>query len=137
MGDMMVFREYRNDDLSRLLDIYNESFNCDYNCCLEDTSGKIFVLEVDNYIVAMATLDIIVDIFKKIRYGYVNNVCVDKNYRGLGYGRFIMLKLEEVAKNNFLSYIMLTSNNDRVIAQKLYKEIGYEVIDTCLFKKVI
>lgn len=133
----MIFREYVMDDLDRLLEIYNECFSCDYNNCLNDSSGKIFVLDINKTIVGMATLDVIVDTFRSIKYGYVNNVCVIKEYRGLGYGRYIMLEIDKFAKNNGLSYIILSSNNKRKVAQNLYRNIGYKEVDTCFFKKDI
>ncbi|AMW33168.1 Acetyltransferase, GNAT family [Fervidobacterium changbaicum] len=56
---------------------------------------------------------------------YISNVAVDKNYRGRGYGRKLMLFAEEVAKQKKFKKISLDVENTNVQAIELYKRLGY------------
>ncbi len=56
---------------------------------------------------------------------YVSNVAVDKNYRGMGYGRKLMLFAEEVAKQRGFKKICLDVENTNIQAIELYKRLGY------------
>ena len=100
-----------------------------------EPTGMIYVVVIDNKIVGMAIIDILNDIFKNIKYGYVNDVCIDPDYQGQGLSKKLMNKILEYGISNNLEYIMLTSNKKRIAAHGLYKSMGYEIVDTCVFKK--
>ena len=53
-------------------------------------------------------------------------IVVDKNYRGKGYGKRLMEKIEEWAKENNCNGIRLTSNANRKAAHLFYEKIGYK-----------
>lgn len=133
----MLIREYKTEDNRELLNLFNKCFNKNYDVINMNPTGMIFVILVDNKIVGMATIDILNDIFKNIKYGYVNNVCIDPDYQGQGLSKKLMNKILGYGINNGLEYIMLTSNKKRIAAHKLYKSMGYEIVDTCVFKKYI
>lgn len=133
----MLIREYKTEDNKELLNLFNKCFNKNYDVINMNPTGMIFVILVDNKIVGMATIDILNDIFKNIKYGYVNNVCIDPDYQGQGLSKKLMNKILDYGINNGLEYIMLTSNKKRITAHKLYKSMGYEIVDTCVFKKYI
>ena len=124
----MKIREYKKEDAKELLDLFNKCFNYDYKVIDMEPTGMIFVVSLDNKIVGMATIDILNDIFKNIKYGYVNN-------QGQGLSKKLMNKILEYGISNNLEYIMLTSNKKRIAAHGLYKSMGYEIVDTCVFKK--
>lgn len=56
---------------------------------------------------------------------YVSNVAVNKNYRGMGYGKKLMLFAEELAKENKFNKICLDVENTNITAIELYKRLGY------------
>lgn len=131
----MEIREYKKEDSKELLNLFNKCFNCDYKVIDMEPTGMIYVVVIDNKIVGMATIDILNDIFKNIKYGYVNNVCIHPDYQGQGLSKKLMNKILEYGISNNLEYIMLTSNKKRIAAHGLYKSMGYEIVDTCVFKK--
>ena len=53
-------------------------------------------------------------------------IVVDKNYRGKGYGKRLMEKIEEWAKENNCNGIRLTSNTNRKEAHLFYENMGYK-----------
>lgn len=69
--------------------------------------------------------------------GVVEDVIIDEKYRGQGLGRMIMNKLIEVAEENNLQQITLTSNPSRTAARKLYQDLGFDLYDTGFFKKIL
>ena len=133
----MIIREYKRDDNLKLLNLFNRCFNYNFKTIDMKPSGMIYVVLVDDKIVGMATIDILNDIFKNIKYGYVNNVCIDPDYQRQGLGKKLMDKILEYGINNDLEYIMLTSNKNKVAAHGLYKSVGYKIVDDSLFKKFI
>lgn len=130
----MIVREYESSDNKEMLNLYNECFMKDFDEIVLKPTGKIFVA-VDEVVVGMVTLDIFNDIFKGVRYGYVNNVCVSKSHRGRGIAKLLMEKVESYCNDNGLDYVMLTSSKKRFEAWNLYFKCGYKIKDTCLFEK--
>lgn len=58
--------------------------------------------------------------------GWVEDVVVDKAYRGKGIGRKLMEKLVEEGKKKGLSEILLFSADKRIEAIGLYKSLGFQ-----------
>ncbi|GGW38123.1 GNAT family N-acetyltransferase [Arenibacter certesii] len=65
--------------------------------------------------------------------GWVEDVVVDKAYRGQGLGRKLMEKLVDEGKKKGLSEILLFSNDKRVEAITLYKSIGFNKKESGLY----
>jgi len=55
----------------------------------------------------------------------IEDMIVDENYRGKGYGRKILKELIQWAKDNGVEVIELTTNPKRVAANELYKSEGF------------
>lgn len=66
--------------------------------------------------------------------GYIEDVVVDQNYRGLGLGRQLTQKCIDTARENNAKYIDLTSNPSRVAANELYKKMGFERRETNVYR---
>ncbi len=56
---------------------------------------------------------------------YISNIAIDKNYRGMGYGKKLMLYAEKLARESGFSKITLDVENTNTAAIDLYKRIGY------------
>ncbi len=107
------------------------------NAIIDDERCHCHVLENDKgEIIGSATLAFYQGPVKGLT-GVVEDVIIDENYRGQGLGRMIMNKLIEVAEENNLRQITLTSNSSRTSARKLYQSLGFEICDTGFFKKVL
>ena len=57
---------------------------------------------------------------------YVHDLKVEEEYKGKGYGKKIMTKCHEIAKNLGYDYTCLIVEHSNHIAQSLYKKLGYE-----------
>ncbi len=68
------------------------------------------------------------------RYGYIDDVVVDEAYRGHGIGEQLTIALIEEAKSRGLRHIDLTSNPQRVAANKLYLGLGFVKRETNVYR---
>jgi ribosomal protein S18 acetylase RimI-like enzyme len=66
--------------------------------------------------------------------GKIEDMIIDEKYRGQGLGRMLMEELIKIAKKKKAKKINLTSRSQRVEARKLYESLGFELIDTGVFK---
>ncbi len=64
------------------------------------------------------------------RQAVVEDMIVDDNYRGKGYGKKMLLELIAWARKEKMDMIELTSNPARVAANELYKKVGFKLHPT-------
>jgi len=68
----------------------------------------------------------------------IGGIIVDKNHRGQGVGKLLMLKAEQWAQLKGYNRIIVRSNILRNEAHKFYPNIGYEMIKSqAVYKKII
>lgn len=63
----------------------------------------------------------------------VEDVVVDDEYRGKGFGEQLMRELLKIAKKEKVRKVVLTSKPDRKAAHALYYKLGFTVKDTTVF----
>jgi len=97
-----------------------------------DTHAAMIVVKDDDRIVGMGTLYVITKIGEK--FGFVEDVVVDSQYRGKGLGEKIMRAIIERAKKQNVYYLALTSRPERAAANKLYQKLGFEIKDTNIYR---
>lgn len=127
-------REMNEGDIQSLRRIYSESFEIDVPLDIE-FRNNIYVVSLENKIVGMCTIDYIDDVFVSKKIAFINSVCVSKDYRNKGVATFLLKRVEKIAKNNGATQLMLTSSDKRKQAIRLYKNLGFEVYKTNVFKK--
>ena len=67
---------------------------------------------------------------------WVEDVVVDKEARGRGIGEKLIRASIERAKEEGAKTIDLTSRPSRVEAHRLYKRCGFEMRETCVFRRI-
>lgn len=87
---------------------------------------KIIVVEDDNNKVVGYVHGQIYELLYFDRMINILGIVVDKKYRGKGYGKRLMEKIEEWAKENKCNGIRLTSNANRKEAHLFYENMGYK-----------
>ncbi len=135
----IIIRDFKPEDTKSVIDLFNENFShkATYHNIETSKSKKIIVATFNELIIAMAEIDILENCLTNTKYLLINNVCVKNEFKNQKIGSKIMKKIDEIAYNEKCNYITLSSNKTRIIAHKLYKNNGYQIIDTCLFKKII
>lgn len=64
----------------------------------------------------------------------VESVVVSSKCRGNGYGKELVNSMIVAAKGMKVHYLHLISNPKRVVANRLYQSIGFELYDTNCFR---
>ena len=115
----MNIRPINNNDYDKYIQLINititkEKFDNFINNVLGDLH-IIYVLENNNNIIGTGTLYI----EKKLTYniskmGHIENIFIDKNHRGNGYGEKIVKKLLEYAKNKKCYRVDLTCTEELI-----------------------
>lgn len=99
---------------------------------LGDKDIIVVAVKDDERIVGIATLYVIPKIGKKI--SHVEDVVVSSAYRGQGLGEKLIRKVIEIAKENGVSSIGLTSRPSREAANKLYQKVGFTQKETNVYR---
>ena len=68
--------------------------------------------------------------------GFIYDVFVDEKFRGKGYGKNLMLLLEEKAREMGLGSLELHVFGSNQVARKLYETIGYETTNVLMRKAI-
>ena len=66
--------------------------------------------------------------------GFIYDVFIEERFRGKGYGKSLMLLLEEKAREMGMKSLALHVFGFNHVARKLYESIGYEITNVMLSK---
>jgi ribosomal protein S18 acetylase RimI-like enzyme len=99
---------------------------------LSNENLALVVVEDDGRIVGMGSLYVIPKIGKQ--NAYIEDVIVDESYRGQGLGEKLVRELIDIAKQRGVKSVTLTSRSHRAAAHKLYVKLGFNTVDTNVFK---
>ena len=144
----MEIRKYNNDDFKKVVEVLIDSFpesSDKINEFLTDSemleldSNRFIQLVVveDNLVVGYTLVTRSIDpIIGRVNF-WIDYVCVDKNYRGRGFARELLLEIEKIARGENVLYLQLTSNRSRTIARKIYLDFGFEIRESDIFRKVM
>ena len=93
------------------------------------------VMEDKKRLVAHITMRVIPEFWLKGKMGMIDDVVVDKAYRGRGLGEKIMKAMEKLAKKNQVKTMILYTEPYRPTAIKLYEKMDYQKLDKIWYKK--
>ncbi len=128
-------REYIDADFDSLNELLQEVYSIKKK---QNTNVNTELVAVyNNEIVGYLTINKQFDSVKNIKYCYINYVCVKEKYRRYHIATELLKRVEELCREENISYIELTSNQERFAAQELYKKNGYEKRDTNVYRRVI
>ena len=144
----MEIRKYNSNDFERVVDILKDSFP-EASIGISNTLNDLSSLELDNkrhfQLVAVEKDNVVGyvlitrcndPIIGRVNF-WIDYVCVDSNYRGRGIAKLLLTKVEELAKEENVLYLQLTSNRSRTIARKIYLDLGFEIRESDIFRKVM
>ncbi len=102
------------------------------NSLIASPQSHLYALEYDEKIIGMVTLCIYqCPIGRK---AWIEDVVVDQNHRGKGYGKLMLRKAMEECQNRGNVTLMLTSRPSRIVANQLYQSLGFEKRETNVYK---
>ena len=126
------YLENINNLLSQLSDSVHTITEEELNTLLSSSQSHLYVLESDGQFIGMTTLCLY-----QCPIGWkawIEDVVVDQNHRGKGYGKLMVRKAMEECKNRGNVTLMLTSRPSRIVAYQLYQSLGFEKRETNVYK---
>lgn len=126
------YLENINNLLSQLSDSVHTITEEELNTLLSSSQSHFYVLESDGQFIGMTTLCLY-----QCPTGWkawIEDVVVDQNHRGKGYGKLMVRKAMEECKNRGNVTLMLTSRPSRIVANQLYQSLGFEKRETNVYK---
>ncbi|MEP7134740.1 MAG: GNAT family N-acetyltransferase [Chloroflexota bacterium] len=76
------------------------------------------------------------ELSRAVKNGFIFDVLVDEKFRGKGYGKQLMLLIEEKARELGLKSIGLHVFGYNTVAKNLYESVGYEVSSFNMIKQL-
>ncbi len=67
----------------------------------------------------------------------IENVIVSESHRGMGIGRMMFMRIEEIARENNCYYIFFVSGEKRSGAHKFYESLGFATDKVKGYKKFL
>lgn len=113
-----------SEDYSKISELYKEWTNRQSKELWVKNGSDFIVAKDNNKIVAVLELSKIADFVHDRKWGLIENVYVNKDYRRNGIGTGLMRYAEVFAKELGCEFIKLTSRKKE--GQSLYQSLGYE-----------
>ena len=134
---MFSFRKLKPKDKKEIENLFvqltGNKVKVNINSLIKDKGANCLVLEKNGEIIVFGSL-IIHQVPSRGFVARVEDIIVAENHRGKGYGRKIMEELIKIAKKKKIKRINLTSSPKRIGARNLYKSMGFELLETGVFK---
>lgn len=121
-----------NNLLLQLSDSIHTITEEELNTLLSSSQSHLYVLESDGQFIGMTTLCLYQS--PTGWKAWIEDVIVDRNFRGKGYGKLMVRKAMEECKNRGNVTLMLTSRPSRIVANQLYQSLGFEKRETNVYK---
>ena len=107
------------DNIEKYTDVFEKINN--------DSNQYIVIVELDNKIMGTCHLTFMQSLtFNGSLRMNIEAVRVKKDFRDLGIGKLMIKKSIEIAKENGVKIIQLTTNKSRIKAKKFYEDLGFE-----------
>ena len=135
---MTKFRKLKSRDKQEVENLLSQLKNTkkikiNINNLIKDKGCNCLVVEENKQVIGFGSLIV----YQVPCVGYVariEDIIIDSNQRGRGYGKMLTEELIKIAKNKKLKRIDLTSNPKKATARKLYKNMGFFIYDTMVFR---
>jgi ribosomal protein S18 acetylase RimI-like enzyme len=101
---------------------------------LQTKDHYIFTLVDGDQVVGMIWMK--AELSRAVKSGFIFDVMVNETFRGKGYGKQLMLLIEEKARELDLKSIGLHVFAYNKVAKNLYESLGYEVSSLNMIKKL-
>ncbi|MBS7021096.1 MAG: GNAT family N-acetyltransferase [Firmicutes bacterium] len=113
----------------------NSSFQNNINFSKIEPNNMVIIAKYDNHIIGHTLIQKQYDIYSDCYYFYLMYICVKMEYRNLGCATKMLEKVEQLKKEQNISYITFTSRKTRVEANQLYQKLGYQLKDSNVYIK--
>lgn len=133
--ELLTYSPQDLSDLNALMQELSATSCCSealLKSALADANVHVFVIRDGGHIVATGTLCIKHTL--EFSIADIESVVVSSRCRGRGYGKELMTAMMAAARELKVHHIQLTSNPARVVANRLYQELGFVRYETNCYK---
>lgn len=129
--------KYLTDEYDEVIKLIKEVFKIESKkeCFKLQDNQKILLLKDNNIVIGLSMITLKNDPFKNKKTYYLDYICIKEEYRHKSLGRKMFEKIIEIAKENNIDYLELTSRKERKEARKMYLDYGMNIRDTDVFIK--
>ena len=122
----MKIRKLEKNDFDQVIEIWTNSFSKNFDKpinpnYLSDPNSITIVMSEENIVIGVATLHIIKKLTRIL--GLIEDVAVNKNYRGLGIGKKLVKELIKIGNEKNCDKIVLSSSEKN---SKFYEKSGFQ-----------
>ena len=122
----MKIRTLEAEDIKQVIDIWTNSFSRNFSKpvnpeYLSDPNSTTIVISIEDIIVGVASIHIIKKLTRIL--GIIEDVAVNKKYRGKGVGKKLVERLILIGKQKNCDKIVLSSSEQN---SKFYEKIGFK-----------
>lgn len=103
-----------------------------YEALVTSPCSHLFLMQCDDRIVGMLTIGVYLS--PTGSKAWIEDVVVDTDVRGCGYGRMLVAHAMAFAEQQGIATLMLTSNPRRIAANALYRSLGFGRKETNMYK---
>ncbi|MBM7419306.1 MULTISPECIES: GNAT family N-acetyltransferase [Chryseobacterium] len=100
---------------------------------IENKDSEIFVAESEGKLTGFVQLYPLFSSTRMKRYWLLNDLYVNKNYRGKGFSKKLIEEAKQLAKSTDASGILLETGKSNNIGNQLYPSCGFEIYDEVNF----
>lgn len=95
--------------------------------------SEIIVVEENQILVGFVQLYPLFSSTRMKKYWLLNDLFVNKNYRGKGYSKQLIESAKEICKESDACGILLETGKDNLIGNQLYPSCGFKIYDEVNF----
>ena len=130
------------DQLSKLFNSYRMFYGKESNIDIAkkflesrliNKDSKIFICEVNNILTGFIQLYPLFSSTRVSKYWLLNDLFVDREYRGKGYSKILIDKAKELVKQSNACGMMLETEKSNKIGNNLYPKTGFKINELCNF----
>lgn len=107
----------------------------DYRHLIASANSRLLLLCSDDAVIGMLTIGLYYS--PTGSKAWIEDVVVDNAYRGQGLGRMLVAEAIGQAREWGAQTLMLTSNPKRIVANALYRSLGFEPKETNVYRMVL
>jgi ribosomal protein S18 acetylase RimI-like enzyme len=104
-----------------------------FESVLRNRNNHFFIAELENKEIAGILTLVVYSIPTGTKY-WIEDVVVDESFRGRGIGKGLVVHAVNVARSMGAKSVDLTSRPFRIAANKLYRDLGFELRETNVYR---
>ena len=131
----MIIKEIPKEDYNIAMNLYCLCFNKEKKQIELPLLGNLIGLYINNKLVGLIQIDYINNILENKKIAIFNSICIHPDYQNKHLGDKLLKECINKCIQKQCNFINLSSNKNRNIANKMYLNNNFIILESNLFKK--